>query len=57
MTPEQRVNLFLTIMAYTSGAYGPKEVIETYEYILKEAKKADMNLLKVPKEGEDPILQ
>jgi len=57
MTPEQRVNLFLTIMAYTNGAYGPKEVIETYEYILKEAKKADMNLLKVPKEGEEPILQ
>jgi len=57
MTPEQRVNLFLTILAYTSGAYGPKEVIDTYEYILKEAKKADMNLVGFPKESDEPILQ
>lgn len=37
---EAKANIFLTIMAYASGAWSPEEVIKAYEYVHKEMTKA-----------------
>lgn len=37
---DNKVNLFLSIMAYTQGGWTADDVIKAYEFIYKEALKA-----------------
>jgi hypothetical protein len=36
---DQKVNLFLSLMAYSGGSWSAEEVISAYEYLRKEAEK------------------
>jgi hypothetical protein len=36
---DQKVNLFLSLMAYAGGSWSAEEVISAYEYLRKEAEK------------------
>ena len=54
MDNESKINLFMAILAYTSEAYTPKEVIELYQFAKKEGTgvKFALSLAPAPEEEE-----
>jgi len=55
MDNESKINLFMTILAYTSATYTPKEVIELYQFAKKEGfgVKFALALAPAPEEEEE----
>ncbi len=47
MNNDDKINVYMTILAYTQGAWTPEEVEKSYEYLIDKVsfKKADLKVV------------